>query len=52
MIRVTVSDPETGEVLETRDIEDDFIVLAEGKSYVAGVQAYGNGTQVVTVKHS
>ncbi len=49
-IKVTVSDPETGEVFETRILNNDFMVLCAGDRYVDGVQAYSNGTQVLTVK--
>jgi len=49
-IKVTVSDPETGAVLEERLLDNDFIVLCAGNRYLHSVQAHGNGTQVVTVK--
>lgn len=49
-IKVTVSDPDTGEVFETRVLDDDFLVLCAGDRYIDGVQAYANGTQVLTIK--
>ncbi|GLJ78649.1 hypothetical protein [Microbacterium imperiale] len=49
-IKVTVSDPESGEELESRVIDNDFMVLCAGDRYIDGVQAYANGTQIVTVK--
>lgn len=51
-IKVTVSDPETGAVLEERILDNDFIVLCAGDRYLYNVQAHANGTQVVTVKRS
>lgn len=49
-VKVTVSDPETGEELESRIVDNDFMVICAGDRYLGGVQAYGNGTQVLTVK--
>lgn len=49
-IKVTVSDPETGEVFESRILDNDFMVLCAGNRYLDGVQAHANGTQVLTVK--
>ncbi|MFJ4173381.1 hypothetical protein [Microbacterium sp. NPDC089696] len=49
-VNVTVSDPETGEELESRIVDNDFMVICAGDRYIDGVQAYGNGTQVLTVK--
>jgi len=50
LVKVTISDPESGEVLESHTVENDFIVIAAGDRYIDGVQAYPNGTQVITVK--
>lgn len=49
-VKVTISDPAAGEVLEEHVIKNDFVVICAGNRYVDGVQAYPNGTQVVTVK--
>ncbi|GAB2762813.1 hypothetical protein [Nocardioides pakistanensis] len=50
MIRVTVEDLATGET-ETKDLEDDVLVIVEGSAYVHGVQSFPRvGTQVWTVK--
>lgn len=52
-IKVTVSDPATGEVLGEHVIENDYIVICAGNRYVSGTQAYpGKGTAVVTIKDS
>lgn len=48
-IRITITDLETNET-ETRELWDDFMVIAAGNREVASVNAYANGTQVVTVK--
>lgn len=46
--RVTAEDVDTGEV-ESEVIENDFIVICDGNRYLDSVQAYRNGTQVITV---
>ena len=48
-IRVTCRDLTTGEE-EAREIADDYIVITAGSYFLDGVQAYGNGTVVVTIK--
>lgn len=49
-VKVTVSDPDTGEVLGERVIEDDYILICNGRSYLHYTSAYANGTHVLTVK--
>ena len=49
-VKVTVSDPATGEVLAERTIDNDYTVICAGNRYVANVNAHGNGTHVVTIK--
>jgi hypothetical protein len=48
-IRVTVEDLATGET-ETVEIMDDYVILAAGSCHVDHVQAYANGTHILTVK--
>jgi hypothetical protein len=49
-IRVTVTDTETG-ASETREIDNDVLVVTAGACYIANVQDYPlKGTQVYTVK--
>jgi hypothetical protein len=48
-IKVTISDPDTGEVFEERTISDDYILICAGRWYVHHVQSYSNGA-TVTVK--
>lgn len=41
-IKVTVSDPETGEVLETKTVDrDDYILITTGRRYVKSMQMFG-----------
>lgn len=49
-IRVTVTDPETNNLLDCREMEDDYLIICAGRRYVANTQAYANGTHVITVK--
>jgi hypothetical protein len=46
---VTARDLATGES-EAREITNDYIIICDGLCYVDGVQVYGNGTTVVTLK--
>lgn len=49
-IRVTCTDPETGDS-ETQEITNDYIVVCAGNHYVDGIQHYpGTGTTVITIK--
>ena len=49
-IRVTVTDTETGDS-ETREIDNDVIVVVAGTCYVDGIADYPTtGTQVYTIK--
>jgi len=50
MIRITISDPDTGEVFETKDLADDYFLICEGSAEETNVQAYANGTHVITIK--
>ena len=49
-IKVTVTDPETGEVLAERIVDNDYVILCAGNRYVAHTAAHANGTHVLTVK--
>lgn len=48
-IQVTVTDLDTEES-ETAVIADDYVLTCAGSCYVHHVQAYANGTHVITVK--
>lgn len=49
-IKVTVSDPESGEVLGEQTIQDDYVIITAGSCYVAHTNAHANGTHVLTLK--
>lgn len=50
-IKVTVTDPETGEVLGERTIENDYMVICAGRKFLAHTASYpGKGTTVLTIK--
>jgi pyruvate/2-oxoglutarate dehydrogenase complex dihydrolipoamide dehydrogenase (E3) component len=49
-IKVTVSDPATGEVLGEQVVENDYVVICAGNRYVAHTNAHANGTHVLTIK--
>lgn len=52
-IKVTVSEPESGEVLEERVIDNDYLVIVAGDRYIEGVQAHtATGTHIVTIKRA
>lgn len=51
-VKVTVSDPETGEVLAEQVITNDYVVITAGNTYIDRVQAHANGTAVITVKRA
>jgi hypothetical protein len=47
-IRVTISDPETGEQLESRVVANDYVLITAGNRYVKNVQQMGR-THVISV---
>lgn len=49
-VKVTVSDPDTGEVFDSVVIDNDYSIICAGTCHVASVQAYGTGTHQLTVK--
>lgn len=49
-IKVTVSDPTTGEVLGEQIVENDYVVICAGDRYLAHTTAHANGTHVLTIK--
>lgn len=49
-IRISIEEPGSGELLESRLLEDDVVVIVHGTAYVHHVQKYANGTQVWTIK--
>lgn len=51
-VKVTVSDPVTGEVLEERVVENDYMIVCSGDREVGLTTVYSNGTHVVTIRSS
>lgn len=49
-IKVTVTDPETGEVLGEQIVEDNYLLICAGNRYLHHENLYANGTAVLTVK--
>lgn len=49
-VKVTVTDPETGEVLEERILDDDYVLVCAGAPYLAHTSAHANGTHILTIK--
>lgn len=50
-ITVTVTDPDTGEVLAKQErLTDDYVIVCAGRCFVHHVNRYANGTTVITVK--
>lgn len=49
-IKVTVTDPETGEVLGEQIVEDNYLLICAGNRYLHHENLHANGTAVLTVK--
>lgn len=50
-VKVTVSDPDTGEVLGEAVIENDYMVVCAGNRWVSNTQIAPNtGTTVITIR--
>lgn len=50
-IKVTVSDPETGEVLGEQTVTDDYVLVCAGSAELTHTQASPTtGTHVLTIK--
>lgn len=50
MIEITVRDTDSEDEPERTTIENDYMIVCAGGTYVAHVQAFKNGTHVITVK--
>jgi hypothetical protein len=40
-VKVTVSDPDTGQVLEERVVANDYVLITAGNRYVKSIQVMG-----------
>lgn len=47
-IRVTISDPETGEQLESRIVANDYVLITAGNRYLKSLQQMGK-THILAV---
>jgi hypothetical protein len=50
-IKVTISDPETGEILDEAVIDNDYVIVCAGNRYLDDITKYEN-TIVATIKKS
>lgn len=49
-IKVTITDPDTGEVLAEQVVDNDFVLVCAGNRYLSNTTTHANGTTVLTVK--
>lgn len=49
-VKVTVTDPETGEVLQERTITNDYVVVCAGSRYIKSLQIMGTTHMVAVAK--
>lgn len=49
-VKVTVSDPDTGEMLEEIVLTNDYTVVCAGSCEVTYTQVHANGTHMLTIK--
>lgn len=49
-IKVTVTDPATGEVLQERTITNDYVVICAGNRYIKNLQVMGTTHMVAVAK--
>ena len=49
-VKVTVTDPTTGEVLGEQVADNDYVLVCAGSARLTYTQASANGTHVLTVK--
>lgn len=45
-IKVTISDPATGDVLEERVVANDYVLITVGNRYVKSYQIFGRTHQI------
>lgn len=48
-VKVTVSDPETGEILAETIIKDNYVLIPAGDCYLAHTTTHLNGTVQLTI---
>lgn len=45
-IQITISDPKTGEVLESKVIHDDYVLICAGNRYLRSLTVWGRTYQL------
>jgi hypothetical protein len=50
-VKVTVSDPDTGEVLEERVVVNDYVLLTVGNRYLKSMQIMGRTHMLAVAVH-
>lgn len=50
-VKITVSDPETGEVLGEKVIRNDYMLICAGRRYLKHVQAMGRTHMLAVAEH-
>lgn len=40
-VKVTISDPATGKVLEEKIVDNDYVIITAGRRYIKSVQVMG-----------
>lgn len=51
-IKVTITDPASGEVLGEKVLDNEYLLVTSGNRYLAHTNAHANGTHVLTIKVS
>lgn len=49
-VKVTVTNPETGEVLQERTITNDYVVICAGNRYIKNLQVMGSTHMIAVAK--
>ena len=49
-VKVTVTDPDSGEVLGEQLLDNDYLLICAGNRYLGRANARANGTHVLTIK--
>lgn len=51
-VKVTVTDPDTGEVLGEQIVDDDYVVVCAGRCTLDQTFVHVNGTHQLTIKNA
>lgn len=50
-VRVTISDPETGNVFEEKIVSNDYVIICNGRRYVKSIQLVGKTHMIAVAWH-